>query len=837
MATKKEELNELLEKRQYWWWAEKARSPRLDYLRKAIWSKASKGAAFLPGTKLCEYSPIMFAKVFGAEQARIEPYMLTWARALAKVNEEIPAFIIDHSRIVGYCASAPHKIFWICNGTFQTNEDLFNDRDDLVDDEVKDDVEKAMGVLKPYTMQAMVERILSNRQKIMARTSQTFTGGIHLQGGAGYCTTQFEYVKRGYKAIIGEIDQHLKEASDALYKVGAKPDYDAESYYLGQYPVSRVDNWRAMKITLESVSRYSKRLARLARIIAENFESAPERKQELVDIGERCDWVSENKPRTFPEALQFEQIQTMCRKREAQDGAWPEHPDWWFWEWYERDVIKENTITREDAIDYVGEYLMRAYEYGSCRDRQYRELMTGDPGPYVWTLGGMRPDGGSGYNDLTNAILEAARLVRVVSPTYALRYNKDMPKDVMRNSFECIRHGLGYPNFRDDQTLIKANMFWSGTPKEEACTWTAQACIVPCPDTKDGLMPARYSASSTLGSKCVELALWNGWNPVYNMQIGPKTGEATSFKTYEEFEDAVVEQWRVIHWEAAKSRQIAHVVEEQMGRPHLSATWEKCVDEGINSYQKREWGNNWNTCFIWMDGLDSMVAVKKVVFEEKKYTMEELMTFLKANWEGYEKERMDFVRSPKWGNDNDYADEVIVRMMERSRDEVQLPCQTWGKGENGVSQVPQNIAAYTVAGALLGALPNGRRLGDTCYDGGCSPGAGLDKKGPTAVLRSIGKMTHENMFRANLLNQRLSPSQLTGEKGFELFDAYIKAWSDLGINHVQFNMVDNETLLAAQKQPEDYSELTVRVAGYSAAFTGLNKKTQDTIMARTIQEI
>ena len=836
MATKKEELNELLEKRQYWWWAEKARSPRIDYLRKAVWSKAPKGSAWLPGTKMDEWGPILMAEAWDTYDAKLDPYIMTWAKAQAKLNDEMPIFIVDKSRIIGHCASAPHKVFWPCNGCYQLNDDLFNDRDDLVEDSAKDDVEKALEIMKPYTMQAMTERLFSNRQKIMARTSQTFTGGAHLEG-VSYCTSQFEYYKKGYNAILEEIDGHLKEANDALYKVGAKPDWESEYYYLGANPASRIDTWRSMKMSLEGDIRHAKRLARLARIIAENFEADPERKQELADISERCEWIPANKPRTFAEALQFEHLQTMCRKREKADGAWPEHPDWWFWEWYERDVIKEKTITREDAIDYIGEYLIRSYEYGSLRDRQYREFQTGDPGPYVWTLGGTRPDGGSGYTDLTNAWLEAARLTRCVSPTYALRYNKDMPKDVMRNAFECIRHGLGYPNFRDDQTLIKANMFWSGTPLEEARTWTAQACIVPCPDTKDGLMPARYSASTTLGSKCVELALWNGWNPVYNMQIGPKSGEATSFKTYDEFEDAVIEQWRVMHWEASKTRQIARVVEEIMGKPHLSGTWERCVDEGTNCYKERGRGNNWLTCFIWQDGLDAMVAVKKLIFEEKKYTMEQVMTFLKANWEGYEKERMDFVHAPKWGNDDDFADDAIVRMMERTRDEVCMPCQCWGTGANGIPFVPQNIAAYTMGGNLLGALPNGRRLGDTCYDGGCSPGAGLDKKGPTAVLKSIGKMTHENMFRANLLNQRLSPSQLAGEKGFELFDAYIKAWSDLGINHVQFNMVDNETLLAAQKQPEDYSELTVRVAGYSAAFTELNKKTQDTIMARTIQEI
>ena len=824
------EMQENLDKREYWWWAEKARSSRLDYLRKSVWSKATKGAAYLPGIKVCEYGPILYAKAFKTDLARVEPYMLTWSRALATVNDEIPVFIVDNSRIVGYCGSAPHKLFWVSNGSYSLNEDFYNDKDDLIDTDKRDEVLESLNVMKPYTQQTYTERILSKRQVIMARTSQTFTGGPHLENQA-YCTSQFTYYEKGYNAILEEINQSLKKADDVLYKVGAKPEFKDEEYYL-----QRIDNWKSMKITLESEMRYAKRLSRLAKIIAENFETDPQRKQELIDISARCKHVPANKPRNFPEALQFEQIQTMCRKREKPDGAWPSHPDWWFQKWYETDVLKEKTLTREDAIDYVGEYLIRAFEYGNCRDRQYRELMTGDPGPYVWTLGGMAPDGTLNYNDLTNVFLEAARLVRVVSPTFALRYNKDMPNDVLKNAFECIRHGLGYPNIRNDQILIKANMFWSGTPEEEARTWTAQACIVPCPETKKGCMPARYSSSSTLGSKSVELAIWNGFNPVFNMQVGAKTGEITKM-TFDEFVDAVVEQYKIMHWEAVKIRSIGHHIEESMGRPHLSATYQECVEEGLNCFQRREYGNNWLTTFIWMDGMDAVVAIKKLIYNDKKYTMEQLLEMLKANWEGYEKERIDFVNAPKWGNDDPYADDIIVKIHERIRDEVCLPCQDWGTSSKGVPMVPQNIAAYTVCGALLGALPNGRRIGDTCYDGGCSPGAGLDKKGPTAVLQSVGKLTHENMFRANLLNQRISPAQLAGNKGFDVWKAYIETWNDLGINHVQFNMVDNETLLSAQKDPEDYHELIVRVAGYSANFTGLNRKTQDTIIARSVQEI
>ena len=831
MATVKDDtrLQEFLDKRQYWWWAEQARTPRIDYLRKAVWSKASKGSSWLPGIKFCEYGPILYAEAFSTMEATVEPYMLTWAKALALVDDKMPIFIVDKSKIVGNCASAPHKIFWVSNGAFSINEDFYNDQDDLLDEDQREPVAKAMEIMKPYTQQYMCERVLSKRQKIMARTAQTYTGGPHVEGSA-YCTSNFEYYKKGYNAIIEEIDGHLDKANEVLYKLGGRPDFKEEKFYF-----DRIDNWKAMKLVLQSGIRHAKRLARLARIIAENFETDPERRQELLDIGDRCEHVPANKARTFLEVLQFEHIQTQCRKREKPDQSWPSHPDWWFDEWFQKD-IKDGTMTRDEALEYVCEYLIRAFEYGAGRDRQHRELSTGDPGPFVWTLGGMAPSGELKYTDLTNIFLEAARLVRTVSPTFALRYNKDMPEDVLRNAFECIRHGLGYPNMRNDRVLTEANMYWSNTPIEEARTWTAQACIVPCPETKNGCMPARYSASALLGSKAVELALWNGYNPVFNMQVGPKTGDVTKM-TFDELFDAVIEQFKTMHWQAAKMRNIARCVEQIQGKPHLSATYERCVEAGLNCFQTYEYGNNWLSSYILMDGLDALAGLRRLVYDDKKYTMAQVLEMLKANWEGYEKERMDFVKAPKWGNDDPYVDDMVVKIHERIRDEVCMPAQCWGTTAKGIPHVPQCVAAFTLCSVLLGALPNGRRLGDTCYDGGCSPGAGLDKKGPTAVLNSVGKLTHENMFRANLLNQRISPAQLVGDKGFELWNSYMKAWDDLGINHVQFNCVDNETLLAAQKEPEEYNELVVRVAGYSANFTSLNRKTQDTIIARTIQEI
>ena len=262
---------------------------------------------------------------------------------------------------------------------------------------------------------------------------------------------------------------------------------------------------------------------------------------------------------------------------------------------------------------------------------------------------------------------------------------------------------------------------------------------------------------------------------------------------------------------------------------------ERCVESGKDgdAYQKEQ-ATLWFTHFGFSEFGDILAGIKKLVYDDKKYTMPQLLEMLKANWDGYEKERIDFVKAPKWGNDDDYVDDIYAKGL---KDIAKISWECKNPGGYPWPILPENVAAFISGANKLGALPNGRRLNDILYDGGCSPGAGMDKKGPTAVLRSVSKFDHVKDFRSNLLNQRLNPNQFMGNKGFELWNSYMKSWSDLGINHVQFNMVDNETLMAAQKEPEDYPELIVRVAGYSAHFVELNRKCQDSMIARTVQSL
>ncbi len=233
MATenKQDELQGFIDRREYWWWATKARSPRTNYLRKAVWSKGAKGASYLPGITMDEYGPIIYAEAFGNPDAIAEPYIMTYAKAVTMVNDRIPVFVIDQSRIIGCCASAPHKMFWVPVGSYSANEDMLNDKDDLVEPEFRDKITASLDILKPWTQQTLTEKILSRRQMIMARTSQVYTGGPHLETTA-YCTSQFSYYKKGFKAIIEEIDGKLAEADAVLYKVGAKPEFKDENIIL-----------------------------------------------------------------------------------------------------------------------------------------------------------------------------------------------------------------------------------------------------------------------------------------------------------------------------------------------------------------------------------------------------------------------------------------------------------------------------------------------------------------------------------------------------------------------------------------------------------------------------
>ena len=835
-AIEKKSLEELEKERAWWWAAEKKRSPRLDYLRKAAWKKGRKGGEYEPGTKVDLESPLLFTDSW--KENEYDHIFFRRAKALAHMLENKTIFITDHAQLVGFEGNLPDTVYFnIDFSNMLISGEIYNDPV-LISEPREESMEILSDLMNYWGPQDNLGKVIrALRAEDAAKFFTTVPmWGYPFGGSFGYSGKDYEYIwgpnqevggGKGFEDMIDEIQERIDEAED---KLDGTPD-GTET----EIP-EKVTRWEGMQIVLEGCINQAKRYARLARIVAENYETDPKRKEELLRLAETCERVPAKTPRTLQESLQYDHFIQVWTRNETVGSAWPFRPDYYNWPYYNKDVNIDKRLTKEEALDLVGEFLIRAYEMGHYLPRFGAEALQGIVGTSVWTMGGVNKDGSDACNDLTIAFLQAARMVRTANPTFAFRWHPRVKDEVMREIFECIRQGLGYPSIRNDPILINNGMYWHHHPLEEMRTWVHQACMSPCPTTKYGFQPCRMASATMNTAKMVEWALHDGYDHCIKMQMGPKTGDARKFTDFEQLFEAWVKQmeWlmnfgvRIIN----KGRVNAP---ENWGLPMLSAISERSVDSGYDTVDPRsgERGNSWVTFFTWVENPDSLAAVKKLVFDEKKYTMDQLITALEANWDGYEEMRLDFVKNaPKWGNDDDYVDEIMVRCLRevaRHSWELKDPCG------NPWPALPENVSGNIHFSGMVHALPNGRRLGDALYDGGISPGPGLDKKGPTAVIKSCGKIDHISDGRAFLLNQRLSPTQLAGEKGYQLWKAYMKTWADLGLDHVQFNMVDDATLRAAQREPEKYQELIVRVAGYSAHFVDISRKTQDNIIQRTVQ--
>jgi len=821
---KGQDTKEMEDQQQWWWVAEKTRSGRMDYLRKAAWKKGCIGGVYAPGIKVDLTFPQLFTEAWKENEG--EPIMLQKARAQAHVFDNTPIFITDHAQLVGYCGSAPHEVIWPWQSTGMVNEEIYNEQGTTPEPE-----EESLKIIAELNDYWAGKTSLENLAKLMdPEDAVKYLSGAIVAGAPssafGYSTKDYQFIFKGFEAILDQIDERIEETEE---KLQGNPSPDLLPLY------EKLPRWEAMQIVLEAAIRYANRYARMARIVAENFESDPKRKEELLQIAEVCEHVPAQPPKNLQESLQFDHFIQVLSRYETYEFAMPHRPDYYHWPYYDKDVNIEKALTKEEALDLVGEHMIRTYEIGIFQPRYAREAGQGVTATWVWTMGGVNQDGSDACNDLTIAYMQAARLVRVCNPTFSFRYHAKVKDEVMRECFECIRHGLGYPNIRNDSVLIPNAMYWHGHPLDEARQWINQACMSPCPPTKYGCQPMRMAVGANC-AKMVEYALHNGYDYVANMQMGPKTGNASDFKDFEDFFQAWVKQMEWLQNSTVRFQNLGRGKDPEMfSRPLLSAMYERAIETGTDAVDPAngERGNAWITALNWCENVDSLAAVKKLVYDEKKYTMAQLVESLRANWEGCEEMRIDFVKNaPKWGNDDDYVDDIMVRCLrEIARHSKEMKC-TAG---NNIPFLPENAAANIYWANVVGALPSGRRVGDALYDGGISPGPGLDKKGPTAVLKSCAKIDHISDGRAFLLNQRLSPTQLAGEKGYQLWKAYMKTWADMGLDHVQFNMVDDGTLKAAQRDPEKYQEVIVRVAGYSAHFVDISRKTQDNIIQRTVQ--
>ncbi len=442
------------------------------------------------------------------------------------------------------------------------------------------------------------------------------------------------------------------------------------------------------------------------------------------------------------------------------------------------------------------------------------------------TLGGQTAEGKDATNELSYLILEAAFRTRTPQHTISVRWHRHLTRDFFLKAVELASLGLGYPAFFNDESTIPFLLKW-GASLEEARDYVLTGCVVTCISPKTVTnFPMPFNVP-----KCLELALHDGVDPTTGKKVGPATGKFEDFKTLGELVDALNKQIQYFtRWGTANLSFQQVVRAETLPQMFDSCFIDDCIKRGKSCVGDGAIYPNSLFCPIGVvDTADSLAAIKKCVFESGSISKRELLAALAANFEGKEALRRLLMAAPKYGNDDDYVDSFAVDLYAFLVKTVEECDAAYG---HKWCVSPHSISVHGPHGKKVGALPSGRLAWISLADGGVSPGQGMDTNGPTAVVKSAGKIDQVPL-KGDVFNMKFQPSALRTKEGQERLAALIKTYFEFNGKHIQFNVVDKATLLDAQVHRELHRDLLVRVAGYSALFVELDRIIQDEIIRRT----
>ncbi len=592
--------------------------------------------------------------------------------------------------------------------------------------------------------------------------------------------------------------------------------------------VRKKDFLQSTIISMEAVCRWSKRYAELARSMAKS-EKDVLRKVELESIADVCDQVPENPARTLHEAIQsYWFIHLVVNFLEMPQVGSGIRFDVVFNPFYEKDLAA-GKITRESAQELVEFLFVKFQETGFLHAPIWSGFGGGALGFQTVTIGGVDSKGRDVTNEMSLIILDATKSVRAIVPPLALRWHDGIPRKLVDKAIECLASGMPQPAIFNDKVCV-LRLVKMGTPLEDARNYSINNCMVPTIPGKNFSHISAW-ASGVPAPLCLNQALGIDPLAIYK-KAGNKVLDPEKITSMQELFDAFIENYRLVIHRLVRIANIADALyKEWVPRPFLSSVIDDCIER---AQDVRDWNYMPDYRDVTLFGLntvaDSLTAVKKVVFEDKKITMKQLVEALKNNWKGYEEIRQLCLRAPKFGNDDNYADLISNEVACRIEEETSKCKTNWG---TSVHVDGTAATAWWSFGRVCGATPDGRMSGDPFNDGTISPMAGRDKKGPTAVLNSVAKVDPLESWN-HLFNQSFMPQFLVGHNA-EVFAQYLKTFADLGIHHIQFSTVNRETLEDAQDHPEKYPTLMVRVAGFAAYFIDLDRSIQDSIIARTPQ--
>jgi len=623
----------------------------------------------------------------------------------------------------------------------------------------------------------------------------------------------------GYDVILmekGMLDIQ-KEARDHLDKLDYENPDDIDKIYF----------YKSIIDTTEGVMAYAKRMSDYAAELAAK-ESNPRRKAELLKISEVNAHVPANKPRTFWEAIQSVwTIESLLVVEENQTGMSIGRVDQYMYPFYEADK-KAGRLTDFEAFELAGCMLIKMSEMMWITSEGGAKFFAGYQ-PFVnMCVGGVTREGRDATNDLTYLLMDAVRLVKIYQPSLATRIHNKSPQKYLKKIVDVIRSGMGFPACHFDDAHIKM-MLAKGVSIEDARDYCLMGCVEP---QKAGRLYQWTSTAYTQWPICIELVLNHGVPLWYGKPVTPDSGDLDRFKTYEEFDAAVKEQIKYItKWTSVATVITQRVHRELAPKPLMSIMYEGCMEKARDVSAGGAM-YNFGPGVVW-SGLatytDSMAAIKKLVFEDRKYTLSQLNEALKADFAGYDQIKADCLNAPKYGNDEDFADYIAADLINFTEQEHRKYKTLYSVLSHGTLSISNN----TPFGQLTGASANGRGAWVPLSDG-ISPTQGADVKGPTAIIKSVSKMSNDNMNIGMVHNFKLMPGLLDSQAGEDGIITLLRTASVLGNGEMQFNYVDNETLLSAQENPEEFRDLVVRVAGYSAFFTELCKDVQDEIISRTM---
>ena len=759
-----------------------------------------------------------------------QPRVMVRAKMLEKVLDNMSIYIEDKSLLAGNQATKNRNapIFPEYTMEFVMNElDQFEKRDGdifYITEKTKEQLREIAPFWQNNNLRARGEALLPEEVRVFMETGVFGMEG-KLNAGDAHLAVNYERILkdglRGYEKRVKE----YKATLDLT---------DPES-------IDKYCFYNAVLIVLEAVRNFANRYSVLAKDLAEK-ELNQERKIELLEISRICSKVPYEPAETFQEAVQsvwFIQLilQIESNGHSLSYGRF----DQYMYPYYDRD-IKNGTIKESEALELLTCLWIKTLTINKVRSQAHTLSSAGSPMYQNVTIAGQTTDKKDAVNDLSFLVLKSVAQTRLTQPNLTVRYHKNINKHFLDECIEVMRLGFGMPALNNDEIIIPSFMDWQ-VKEEDAYNYSAIGCVETAVPGKWGY---RCTGMSYINfPRMLLCTMNNGVDLTSNKRFTKGYGYFTEMESYEE----LLKAWdKTIREITRYSVIVENVIDKASERdvPDIlcSALTDDCIARGKTI---KEGG----AVYDFISGLqvgianmaDCLAAIKKLVYEEKKITRQELWNAILDDFSSPENKKIQEMlirEAPKYGNDDDYVDQLIVEAYDSYIEEIEkYPNTRYNRGPIGGIRYAgtSSISANVGQGMSTMATPDGRNAFEPLAEG-CSPAHNSDKNGPTAVFKSVSKLRTNKITGGVLLNQKMTPQMLSTEENRQKLELLIKTFFNrLHGYHVQYNIVSKETLIDAQKHPENHKDLIVRVAGYSAFFNVLSKKTQDDIIGRTEQSL